>query len=109
MSNDETSFFADCFEKNTAGEIERYLAFPRASMNLDPIAFWASNRAEYPKLAYLALIVLAIQSTSVASERAFSRAGLIDSDRRSSLSTSSFESLVQLRSWLISNRELNYN
>lgn len=102
QSLDDESFFADCFgEVNTSNEVDLYIALPRMKQTSDPLNFWMANKSEYPNLAPLARTVLAIQSTSVASERAFSLAGLIDNDRRCNLSKASFESLVQLRSWLL--------
>lgn len=58
--------------------------------------FWKINEKFYPNLSKLAKKTLAIPSSSAASERAFSTAGRIVEERRTSLSSSSIDSLMFL-------------
>ena len=60
----------------------------------DCIQFWIDNQSSYPKLYRLHLKHHIIPATSASTERAFSVAGLICSDRRNRLDDSVFESLV---------------
>lgn len=101
-SDSTESFFSDCFITTaSSSETERYFAAPRANAKCNPLDYWNLNKNEYPKMTRLARKILAIQATSVDSERVLSRSGLIDTDRRGRLSVQSFESSVQMRSWLL--------
>jgi hypothetical protein len=55
-------------------EIERYLALP-VDENVSALLWWQAHSAEFPVLSLMARDYLAIQSTSVACELAFSIAG----------------------------------
>ncbi|EKM48247.1 uncharacterized protein PHACADRAFT_70898, partial [Phanerochaete carnosa HHB-10118-sp] len=50
----------------------------------------------YPTLARMALDILGIPASSVSCERLFSRAKLVNTDRRSSLGSDIFEALEAL-------------
>ena len=67
-----------------------------ATQSLD---FWRLNHIKYPKLSSFALQILAVPSTSVASERLFSTAKRIININRASLSGESAELLVVLSNW----------
>ncbi|GBC30203.2 zinc finger BED domain-containing protein 1-like [Rhizophagus irregularis DAOM 181602=DAOM 197198] len=55
-------------------EIERYLALP-CDENVEALLWWQAHSTEFPVLSLMAKDYLAIQSTSVACEQAFSVAG----------------------------------
>ncbi len=65
--------------------------------NEDPIVYWRMKRDAYPILANLARKFLSCPPTSVPSERLFSSAGNIYSDRRSHLDTRRAEKLLFLK------------
>ncbi len=52
----------------------------------DPLAWWRAHQTQFPRVAKLARRLLCVPATSTASERAFSKAGWIDSKRRCALS-----------------------
>ena len=54
-------------------EIDWYLALP--CENVEALLWWRAHSAEFPVLSLMARDYLAIQSTSVACEQAFSVAG----------------------------------
>jgi len=49
-------------------EVAGYAKEPPADINTNPLAWWKSNGARYPRLAVLALRYLGIPTTSVPSE-----------------------------------------
>lgn len=66
-----------------------------------PLQWWASHTSNYPLLSKVVRVILAVPATSVSSERLFSRAGQIISDRRSSLTPTHAEQLCFLsKNWL---------
>jgi hypothetical protein len=66
-----------------------------------PLQWWAANKDIYPMLSQVARLLLAVPATSVSSERLFSKAGAIISDRRSKLSPQHAEQLCFLsQNWL---------
>lgn len=60
----------------------------------DPLAYWASREAAYPRLSKMAKKYLCVPATSVPSERIFSKAGLVVADRRNRLSTDHTKQLL---------------
>lgn len=89
-----------------SNEIKAYLGSNQEPRSCDVALYWLSNESKFPALAKLARTVLNIQATSVACERIFSRAGLVDNQLRASLSSDSFRSNILLHSWL---KFLNYS
>lgn len=98
--NNRSSIFEDIYVNAEQDEVESYLYSLRETLQCDPLTFWKTNLKRYLKLANLARIVLAIQATSVSSEKTFSRAGLVNSALRNRLSPKSFRANVLLNSWL---------
>ena len=60
----------------------------------DPLPWWKENCNRFPLVAALARQMLATPATSAQSERLFSKAGQIVTDRRSSLGSDSVELLL---------------
>uniref|UniRef100_A0A2S2Q5B5 Zinc finger BED domain-containing protein 1 n=1 Tax=Sipha flava TaxID=143950 RepID=A0A2S2Q5B5_9HEMI len=79
-------------------ELDRYLNEPILDRKLDPLKWWNDRKKIYPNLFDLMLLRLCVPSTSVPSERAFSKAGYTISERRNRLSTKNTEMLIFLNS-----------
>ena len=89
-------------------ELDRYRGKPAAAVFLprstpdvppkllDPLVWWKQHESKYPRLAALARRYLSITSTSVPSERVFSKSGWIINKRRCTLSDESVSLLVFL-------------
>ena len=67
---------------------------------LDILDWWKSQSNKHPILAAMARDILAIQVSSVASERAFSASGRVLDDRRTSLKPDTLEMCVCFKDWL---------
>ncbi len=67
------------------------------SVDEDPLAWWKSNEHKYPHIAKLAQRNLAVQGTSVPSERVFSTAGDIVTSSRSRLLAENVDKLIFLQ------------
>lgn len=83
-------------------ELRAYMKEPIVNMNVCPMTWWRNNQHKYRVLAKLARKYLAIQGTSVASERVFSLAGHIINTKRTSLN----ETMVNMILCLNKNAEL---
>jgi len=93
---------------DVAIELDRYYRKPAAAIFLprpapdvtpkllDPLVWWKQHESKYPRLAVLARRYLSITSTSVPSERVFSKSGWIVNKRRCMLSDKSVSLLVFL-------------
>ena len=75
-----------------------------APVDRDILGWWKENSSKFPMLSRLAKKILAIPASSATSERVFSTAGEICSERRTNLSVHNIEMLVYLKENL---RELN--
>lgn len=80
-------------------EMERYLAIPLEGQ-VDPLLWWQVRREEFPILSRIARDYLCIQATSVASEQAFSVAGLAISPLRNRLDAETARVTLCLKSWI---------
>lgn len=67
-------------------EVKNYLQEPLLGRAENPIKWWNQRKTYYPRLFVLAMARLCVMATSVPSERIFSKAGQVVSDRRCSLS-----------------------
>ena len=67
-------------------ELDDYMHEPNELENSNSFNWWSVNKARFPNVAAVARAYLAIPATSVASERMFSKCGLVLSDRRSKIS-----------------------
>ena len=73
-----------------------YLEESVIEIDEDPFLWWRMNQARFPHISKVALNKLFIPTTSVASERIFSKIGYIISDRRARLKPENAEKLVFL-------------
>jgi hypothetical protein len=72
-------------------------------VDLDLLQYWKTFSPKYPILACLALEMLVVPASTVASESAFSSAEKTISDYRSRLGSDTIEALVCLQDWLRGN------
>ncbi len=77
-------------------EIRRYLELPNLERHANPVDWWQKEKDNFKRLSQVALKYLVVQGTSVPSERVFSSAGNIISDKRSRLSDKNASMLVFL-------------
>uniref|UniRef100_A0A0A1WMC4 Putative AC9 transposase n=1 Tax=Zeugodacus cucurbitae TaxID=28588 RepID=A0A0A1WMC4_ZEUCU len=114
-SNSEDSFFfpnlllrasSNSTEaENVSDEIRRYSAENvEFSENFDVMQWWLNNNKRYPRLSKLAEKVLAIPASSAASERVFSLAGNIITEKRNRIAPKTVDSILFLNS--IYNKQL---
>lgn len=61
------------------------------------LTYWRLNQKKLPKMAQLARKLLAIPATSTPSERIFSTCGVLLTDRRCRMNTSTLEMLIFLK------------
>jgi hypothetical protein len=87
---------ADSLESKVEVEIGEYRA-RRVSLEQPPLEFWKTHQGTYPKMAVAARRYLAIPATTASSERLFSSAGNVISDRRSRLLPDRASALILLR------------
>lgn len=94
------SHFSTIFAQKESDELAAYLDSAREPEECDCIMYWKTNKVKFPRLYRIAITVMPIQASSVACERTFSSAGLIDTPRRNRLSSASFRANILLASWL---------
>lgn len=80
-------------------EIERYLALP-CDENVDALLWWQAHSSEFPVLSLMARDYLAIQSTSVACEQAFSVAGNTITKTQNRLHPETARASLCAKSWI---------
>lgn len=83
-------------------ELNDYLSAPRLSIEIDnirinPLQWWKDNQHRFPNIALLARKILAIPATSASSERLFSSAGLVITEKRNRLNPNTVESIIFLK------------
>ncbi|XP_022519279.2 E3 SUMO-protein ligase ZBED1 [Astyanax mexicanus] len=78
-------------------EIELYRMAKVISVDANPLKWWKNNEHQYPNLSKLSKHYLAVQATSVASERVFSTAGAIVTAQRAALSPDNVDILIFLK------------
>ena len=87
-------------------EVDQYLNAPLEPIdekddNFDILCRWKINGPKYPVITAIARDVLAIQTSTVASESCFSTGGRVISPFKSSLTPKSVEALVFMQNWLL--------
>jgi len=82
-------------------EIDAYSStnFDFEDGNDAPLAFWKSHRTRFPKLAVIARSVYSIPASQNKSERAFSAAGHVMTDLKTTLDPEHLDELLFLRSF----------
>lgn len=99
------SLFGEIFTQNsdTRGvedevqqELTSYQAVPALNINDNPLDWWAANQPKFPHIAKLTKSILTVQATSVPSERVFSTAGDVVSEKRSRLLPEHVNSIIFL-------------
>ena len=75
--------------------LQSYLMSPVITENADPLLWWRQNKDRFQQLAPLARKLLSIPPGSVDSERLFSVAGDIVTDKRTSLACEKAEQLIR--------------
>lgn len=78
-------------------EVKEYLTIDEIDIENDPFKWWCVNKEHFPILAKLARKYLGIPATSTPSERLFSHAGLVMTNKRTQLSSSTFEKILFLK------------
>ncbi|CAG8769031.1 26244_t:CDS:2, partial [Dentiscutata erythropus] len=81
-----------------AGELERYLSL--LAIDNGSLQWWANNESRFLKLAKIAQDYLAIQSTNVPCEEAFSTAARTISKLHNRLSSKTARASLCLKSWM---------
>lgn len=95
------SFSKQCQRRK---EVASYLNFSNEPRTSDPFLYWRNN-SKYPLLKKLALKYLSHKPSSVHSERLFSTAGLIQTNRRNRLKSENVQMIAFLNKNL---REVNF-
>lgn len=94
---------SDNSSESFARELERWIAHTNMSIeqsSRDVLLWFKLNGFMYPRVSLMAKDYLAIMSTSVPSEQAFSRAGTTVSKRRARLGDDCVSAVCELQSWL---------
>lgn len=95
----------DIMDENSVGfnehdEVNRYLRHTSVGdKKASPLTWWKLNAGGFPNISHIALDLLSVQASSVASESAFSTAGTIVDPYLCSLSDSTISSCILLKSW----------
>ncbi|XP_017476853.1 PREDICTED: zinc finger BED domain-containing protein 1-like [Rhagoletis zephyria] len=84
--------------------LREYAEKPNEPLNSDPLEYWKTRTSDMRHLQILALRYLCIPATSSESERMFSKAGAVISDRRTRLKEKNVNMLlfINKNSWMIS-------
>ena len=88
-------------------ELEVYLKDPVVPRGTDLLDFWKMHRKRFPHLSLLARKILCIPAASATSERVFSGAGQICTERRTCLDIDKIETLVFLKENFLALERLN--
>lgn len=95
----ETTETAQALPSLNFAEIDRYLASP-CDENVEVLIWWKAHCVEFPVLSLIARDYLAIQSTSVACEQAFSVAGNTITKTRNRLQPETARASLCAKSWI---------
>ncbi|GBM95270.1 hypothetical protein AVEN_199268-1 [Araneus ventricosus] len=98
LEDDEETEGLDDFLPSSKAETElkNYLSMPKVGLNENPLTWWKLNEHNFPVIKVLAKTYLAIQGSSVPSERIFSTGGNVITKHRASLLPKNAEMLVFL-------------
>nr|XP_011468655.1 PREDICTED: zinc finger BED domain-containing protein RICESLEEPER 3-like [Fragaria vesca subsp. vesca] len=114
----EDAFFQDFDATYTSGsslsvksELQKYLdeeRLDRKKKEFDILSWWKMEQLRYPVLGHLARDVLTIPISTVASESAFSIAGRVLDQNRSSLLPETVQALLCCRDWLFGKKDQDH-
>ncbi|KAK1396594.1 BED-type domain-containing protein [Heracleum sosnowskyi] len=92
----------DLSDVSIKSKLDLYLEEPRLNRDaeLNILEFWGKNESKYVELSYMAVDILSVPLTTVASESTFSIGGRILNKWRSSYLPENVEVLITTRSWL---------
>ena len=93
----DKGFFGDLFSSATVAghyEVNSYLG--NLDTSDDMLAFWKVKAKNWPRLASIARVMLAIPATETSSKRVFSLAGRTIEDRRTQLNVDTIDDLIFL-------------
>ena len=85
--------------KTAEEEVATYLKEDPADPKQSTLAWWHLKRSTYPRLNRLAMDYLAIQGSSTASEREFSKSGRVLGKDRAMMSAKTLEALMLTKAW----------
>ncbi|XP_073131615.1 zinc finger BED domain-containing protein RICESLEEPER 3-like [Henckelia pumila] len=115
--NTSTDDFLDIFDKEVAFECDIYTilntelyhylkdkVFPR-NVDFEILEWWKTNGIKFPTLMRMTRDLLAIPISTVASESAFSRGGILVGLHRSRLHPKTLEALMCIQSWLLNEKQ----
>ena len=77
-------------------EVRRHLETPSLPRDADPLEYWKNYSALSPRLSLIAKDILCIPAISVPSERLFSKAGELISNRKASLKAKNVDMILFL-------------
>ncbi|KAJ4821657.1 Zinc finger BED domain-containing protein DAYSLEEPER [Rhynchospora pubera] len=104
LDEEFAQFTSENYESHsTMSELDKYMQEPLVDINVknfDILEFWKQNSGLYPTLAKMARDFLAVQTSSVASESAFSGSGRLTDHLRTSMNSETIEALVCAKDWL---------
>lgn len=94
-----SSILSQYYDDSTYCEIDEYIAYKVArDDHLDLIKWWIERSDLFPKLAKLALFVHCLPAGATPSERCFSTAGNVLTDKRTNLNVEQIENIIILHS-----------
>lgn len=98
MTKESTKTQMDTSSNELHVELRHYLQQPLINRKDDPIKYWVEMENIFPMLSKLALKYFIVTATSVPSERLFSKAGNIMTEKRNRLSSKRLAALLFLGS-----------
>lgn len=98
FKNKVASIRAPTSDTSSTLEMRKYCESPLAPLDSDPLLWWKTRELIFPNLSKIAKKKLSVVATSVPSERAFSKAGQLVSDRRSRLKAKNVKEILFLNS-----------
>ncbi|KAL6210449.1 hypothetical protein ACLB2K_015681 [Fragaria x ananassa] len=101
----------DAFFQSVKSELQKYLdeeRLDRKKKEFDVLSWWKMEQLRYPILGHLARDVLTIPISTVASESAFSIAGRVLDQNRSSLLPETVQALLCCRDWLFGKKDQHH-
>ncbi|XP_023765160.2 zinc finger BED domain-containing protein RICESLEEPER 2-like [Lactuca sativa] len=101
----------DDMDSTKKRQLQVYLLEPRTkrTSSINILEFWQSQQYRYPELAKLAMDILCVPVSTVASESAFSLGGRVLNEYRSSMKPDIVEAIICSRDWLFGEKGSIYN